>query len=112
MFYTDKDDDFVDLVEAVKGLTADWDKLALYLHLNEGDIKIIKKDNPQDAEACLIKTIYLWLKENHNTAKFGHPSWKTLVRGVGKMDNRLANEIADRHRGNTLAIYGHNSFTT
>ena len=86
-------------MEAVERLAADWDKLAVYLRLRNGDIKVIRKENPGDTRACLNNTMELWLRENYNTTKFGHPSWRTLVKAVARMDKALANEIANEHRG-------------
>lgn len=88
-----------DVVEAVERLAADWDKLALKLHLKSDDIKVVRKDNPGDTRACLIEVMVLWLKGNYNIARFGVPSWRTLVKVVEKMDKALANEIANSHRG-------------
>ena len=94
----DRDDDFADVLEAVERLAADWDKLAPYLHLRNGDIRVIRKENPGDTRACLNNTMELWLKENYNTRKFGHPSWRTLVKAVARMDMAIAKEIANEHR--------------
>ena len=88
-----------DVVEAVESLAANWAKLALKLHLKNDDIKTIKTNNPGDSDACLNDALALWLKENYNTKRFGHPSWRTLVKTLLKMDNQLAHEIASSHRG-------------
>ena len=97
--HTDRDDDFADIVEAVESLAADWDKLAIKLHVKNDNIKVIRKDNPGDSQGCLHDALALWLKENYNTERFGHPSWRTLVEAVVKMDNALACKIANEHRG-------------
>ena len=86
-------------MEAVERLAADWAKLARYLHLRNDDIVLIRKNNPGDGQACLSDTMALWLKENYSTAKFGHPSWRTLVKAVARMDMALAKDIANEHRG-------------
>ena len=87
------------MVDTVDTLAAVWDKFALKLHLKYDDIEIIKKDNPGDSRACLTKSMSQWLKENYNTARFGVPSWRTLVTAVQDIDMALAHEIADTHRG-------------
>ena len=98
-FYADRDDDLADVVEAVDTLAAVWDKFALKLHVKFDVIKVIKKDNPGDSRACLTETMSQWLKENYNTARFGVPSWRTLVTAVQAIDMALAYEIAERHQG-------------
>ena len=90
------------MVKAVNTLAAVWDKLALNLHLKFDAIKVIKRDNPGDSQACLTEAMSHWLKENYNTARFGVPSWRTLVRAVQAMDTALANEIASKHRGKII----------
>ena len=87
------------MVKAVDTLAADWDKFALELHLKYDTIKVIKKDNPGDSRACLTEAMSQWLKENYNTARFGVPSWRTLVTAVQAIDMALAHKIADTHRG-------------
>ena len=87
------------MVEAVDTLAAVWDKFALKLHLKFDDIEVIKKDNPGDSRACLTKAMSQWLKENYNTARFGVPSWRTLVTAVQAIDMALAHKITTTHRG-------------
>ena len=45
--------------------------------------------------------IEYWLDRKYNVAKFGEPSWKTLVEAVahklGGYNNRVAGDIAKRH---------------
>ena len=101
----DRDDDLGDVVEAVNTLAAVWDKFALKLRLKYDHIKVIKKDNPGDSEACLTEAMSEWLKENYNTAKFGVPSWRTLIKAVQAMDMALAHKIADKHRGMPSFIF-------
>ena len=96
------------MVEAVDTLAAVWDKFALKLHLKFDAIEVIKKDHPGDSEACLTKAMSQWLKENYNTARFGVPSWRTLVTAVQAIDMALAHEIANTHRGMhmTMMVFG------
>ena len=86
------------MVEAVDTLAAVWDNFALKLHLKFDDIEVIKKDNPGDSRACLTKGMSQWLKENYNTARFGVPSWRTLVTAVQAIDMALAHKIANSHK--------------
>ena len=86
-------------MEAVERLVADWPKLAHYLGVRNDDVKVMKTEKPGDTWACLHNTMELWLRENYNTTKFGHPSWRTLVKAVARMDMAHAKEIANEHRG-------------
>lgn len=91
--------DHADVVEAVECLAVDWNELAIKLHLNNDDIKVLRQNNLGDTRACLNGAMELWLKQKYNTASFGHPSWKTLVKAVEGMDEALAYKIANKHRG-------------
>lgn len=86
-------------MDAVNGLAGEWSKLACKLRLSDDDTKIVKRNNPENIEECLKDSIVLWLKESYNTARFGHPSWRTLVIAVKDMNKALAVEIANAHRG-------------
>ena len=96
--YADIDDDLPDVMDAVKSVAADWSKFALRLRLRSSDTATIGKDKHGDSEECLQAALTLWLKENYNTARFGHPSWRTLVAAVKDMDKALAIRIANAHR--------------
>ena len=102
---TDRNDDFLDVMDAVFTLAADWEKIAMKLHLRYDTISAIQKDNPGDTHACLEKAISQWLKENYNIAKFGVPSWRTLVTAVETIDIGLANDIAESHKGIQVGIF-------
>lgn len=102
---TDRDDDLADVVGAVERLASDWERLAVKLHLKYDNIKVIKRNNPGDSQACLTEAMVLWLMENYNTARFGLPCWRTLVTAVQDMDKALACEIADRNRGMSILLW-------
>ena len=98
--------DLADVVEAVLTLAPLWDELGVELHLRYDDIKVITRNNHGNSKACLTEAMSLWLNETYNHARFGVPSWRTLVTAVQKMDMGLANEIADKHRGTTYSAWG------
>jgi hypothetical protein len=95
----DRDDDLLDVVDSVQPLAGSWPKLALNLRLKSQDIEVIQKNHPNDAQGALQDSIVQWLRKNYNFERFGDPSWRILVGAVRRMDNALANKIADEHRG-------------
>ena len=103
-YSADRNDDFIEVVDSVQRLAASWSKLALYIHVKSDAIKTIEQNHPRDAQQCLLESIMEWLKKNYNFERFGPPSWRMLVRAVKRLDNALAHDIADAHRGKSVWI--------
>jgi len=55
-----------------KKFAADWKDIGLELGLQLDTLKIIKKNNPQQAEDCFEEVLDKWIKLNPNA------TWKTL----------------------------------
>ena len=104
-YSADRDDDLMEVVDSVQRLVASWSKLALYIHVRSDAIERIEQNHPGDAQQCLHQSIMEWLKKNYNLEKFGHPSWRMLVRAVKRLDNALAHGIAIAHGGKSVWIH-------
>lgn len=89
----------IDVVDSVQRLAGSWKRVATYIHVKGDAIDRIEQNNPRDAQQCLHESIVEWLRKNYNLEKFGPPSWKMLVGAVKRLDNSLALEIANAHRG-------------
>ncbi len=76
-------------------------EIGTQLHLRALDA--IRKNSSTDTTIAMGEVVEEWLKENYNTEKFGHPSWKMLVEVVanpnGGNNNYLAKKIAREHPG-------------
>ena len=58
---------------ALKGVTTEWNNLALVLGLSYSVISAIKSNNPTDVNQCVLEVIHAWL-----TKKGDDPSWTNL----------------------------------
>ena len=58
---------------------------------------------PGDPGQCLKEVLKRWLRKNYDHHKYGHPSWRFLVRAVGDPnggnDCALAETIGKNHAG-------------
>ena len=100
MRYTSLDDDnWNDVIIECSSLAAKWEQLSGYLGLSMRLIDVIKGNHPGDGEACWNEALKQWICQNFKTGKYGYPSWKTLLRAIGRVDKLLFNELAKEHQG-------------
>jgi len=97
VFGLDLDDDLADVLDAVKGLAANWKTLAIHLHLKHSSLDVIQANYPRDSVTCLTEAMVDWLKKNYNVKKHGSPCWRSLVRSMAKIDKAQALRVADKH---------------
>ena len=76
-----------------------WKSVGGALGLPPSVLDKIEADHRHDCSRCLPEMVKEWL--NHNTERFGVPSWKMLVEAVahrsGGNNNALAQQIAAIH---------------
>ena len=89
------------VLDHLNSVTGDCYNIGTALHLSQGTLDAIKKDNADDCTAAITKIIVNWLRKNYNFTRFGEPTWKALVEAVasrfGGNNNALAMEIAKDH---------------
>ena len=73
--------------------------MSCFLGLSKDDIDTIKENNPKNYSACWDEALSLWIKQNYNTAKFGAPSWRSLLKAIAPIDGKLFKELALKHQG-------------
>ena len=105
IYFCIAEDDTKDVVQEVLDLAGRWQDmcLALGLHRLEGEIAA---RYPQNPKRCLREVIIRWLRKVHNVDRYGPPTWKTLVKAVaaevGGENPALAEQIANKHKGNII----------
>ena len=67
-----------------------------------GTTDTIKEKYPNKEISCLNEALKLWILRNYRTEKYGLPSWKMLLKAVGKIDENLFNKLAKDHQGMAL----------
>ena len=102
-----------DVYDEVISLAGNWRKLAIGLRIPPTLLAVISKNCSNDQEECLLGLLVEWLKETYDVKRYGHPSWRSLVRAVasspGGGNPAMAQTIADNHPGMviiSMIMYG------
>ena len=71
------------------------------LGLTLGDLNAIKFQNESNVRFALTKVLSIWLQQNYDVQRHGHPTWRKLVAAVadpaGGNNKALADNIASSH---------------
>ena len=97
MIYILTEEDWNIVFPECKSLCASWEEISCYLGLPFSDISTIKHDQHNSSE-CWSSSLKYWIKQNYNTAKFGLPSWQTLLSAVAKVDKLRFKQLAASHQ--------------
>ena len=85
-------------------MSGNWGRIAIGLRLLPRTKDVIATKHSNKPEECLLAVVEEWLKGLHNVQKYGHPSWRVLVKAVadttGGANPALAHSIAAKHSGN------------
>ena len=98
------EDDWNIVILECEALATKWMELGAYLGLSVGRIDTIKADFFNDTHGCLYEMFRYWIQQNYNTAKFGPPSWKVLLKSVAMIDKLLFMKLAQSHQGIIIFI--------
>ena len=97
------EDDLLDVLEEMMPVVKSWKAIGRGLRIDSGHLEMIQTDNPGNSKECLSEMLTCWLKRNYNVERFGEPTWRAVVKVVGRPaagDNcALALTIAKQHSG-------------
>ena len=89
--------------EVLMTLAARYNGIGIALGLSSSELESIRCGCFGDPKLALGVVINTWLKQSYNVAKFGLPSWRSLVKAVdspaGGYNHALAKRIASKHEG-------------
>ena len=92
-----------DVREALMSLAAKYRSVGMSLGLSADDLDAIHLKSLGVPKQALSEVISTWIKQEYNVSRFGHPSWRGVVRAVdlkaGGCDHLLAKKIASEHQG-------------
>ena len=94
-----EEDDWNEVIKECSSLAAKWEQLSGYLGLSIGTIDTIKENFPNNAAGCWNEGLKQWIKQNYRTAKFGFPSWRTLLEAIARVDKLLFKNLAEKYPG-------------
>ena len=93
--------DIHDVYDAVHNLCARWSDLCFALKLPPAEEETIAETYRGNPRRCLREVLLKWLRRSYEFQKYGHPSWRNLVRAVGDPsggnDYALAETIGNKH---------------
>ena len=92
------EDEWNIVIRECSSLSAKWQQLGGYLGLPIGLIDSIKGNYPNDNSACWSEALKQWIQQNYNTARFGLPSWRTLLEAIARENRLLFNNLAESHQ--------------
>ena len=88
-------------------LASKWQQLSAFLGLKISVIDRIRSDFSNDSLGCWSEALKEWIKLNYNTQRYGDPSWKTLLKAVGKVDRLNFRRLASKYQGITTNMLDH-----
>ncbi|XP_019861832.1 PREDICTED: uncharacterized protein LOC109590350 [Amphimedon queenslandica] len=91
--------DFYDVYDKVRPLSAHWEQIAISLRLRIDTINSIEANFSGKDLSCLRKVFEYWLKKDYDYKTNGIPCWRRVCVAVkeGGGDPALADEIAREH---------------
>ena len=101
-----EEDDLADVMEEVLSIKSLYYSLGRALKLKIANLNAIREAHPlcesdADYEQAFQEMLLLWLNQEYNVARFGRPTWRTLVQAVdmesGGNSPELAKKIALKH---------------
>jgi hypothetical protein len=100
-----EEDDWNIVIKECSSLAAKWEHLSGYLGLSIRTIDTIKGNFPSDRAGCWNEALKQWVLQNYRTAKFGYPSWRTLLEAIARVDKLLFKKLADKHQSMVKAYH-------
>jgi hypothetical protein len=99
------EDDWNIVMRECGTLSTKWQQLGGYLGIRIGLIEDIKGNYPNDNSACWSETLKHWIHQNYNTARFGLPSWRTLLEAIARVNHLLFKTLAEKYRASGKLSY-------
>ena len=69
-----------------------------------GTSDTIKEKYPNKELSCLNEALKLWILRKYKTERYGLPTWKMLLKAIGKVDENLFKKLAREHQGTIDSI--------
>ena len=95
-----------DVNAEVFSMAGSWRSLATGLKIRRSLLPVISSKHCNDPKQCLLALLEEWLKESYDVKRYGHPSWRTLVKAMasssGGANAALAQTIAEKHPGRVI----------
>ena len=97
IFFLDEDE-WNDVIIACSSLATKWQQLSGFLGLPFKTIRTIKESNSNDSDTSWNEALMQWILQDYNTKKHGFPSWRTLLKAIGRVDQPLFEKLAKENQ--------------
>ena len=104
LFFSDEES-WNDIIVACSSLAAKWKQLSGFMGLSFKTIRTINGNNPDDREGAWNEALMQWILQDYNTEKHGLPSWRTLLRTIGRVDQPLFEKLATEHQAKGMCMH-------
>ena len=106
VFFCAGEDDWTIVIDVCRSLSPKWEQVGGYLGLTISTIDQVRWNHHRDESRCLNEVLKHWIRQDYNTEKFGHPSWRNLLKAIGKIDKLFFKHLAAQHqiRGTLITI--------
>ena len=64
-----------------------------------GTSDAIKEKYPNKDLSCLNQVLKLFILKKYKIERYGLPTWKSLLKAIGKIDANLFKKLAEEHKG-------------
>ncbi len=78
-------------------IAAEYYTLGIGLRLKVGELQTIFNSFGQNVRRAFTDVLLAWLRQQYDTAKYGPPTWRMLVRAVDGNNHALAMTISRNH---------------
>ena len=102
-------DDWNNVATACISLAVKWKQLCTSLGLSFDTIRTIKDENANDSEDSLSEGLMQWILQKFNIEKYGLPSWRSLLKTIGRVDQPLFEKLAKEHQVKCMYCVSYNS---
>ena len=98
-FFTPGINDYYDVYDKVKSLSAHWKSMAISLRLRMNDINSIEATHRGNPLSCLKQILKYWLRKDYDYETHGPPCWRIMCVTVreGGGNPALAQDISLNH---------------
>ena len=86
------------MIIACSSLATKWQQLSGFLGLPFKTICTIKESNSNDSDVSWNEALMQWILQDYNTKKHGFPSWRTLLKAIGRVDQPLFEKLAKENQ--------------
>ena len=81
------------LKELCRKVSAEWEEIGIFLHIEDGILQAIECDNPNNSRKCFNKMLRHWLKQVNPP-----PTWSAIIDAIDTLGHEsLALDLTEKY---------------